>query len=56
MSKVAIIFPGQGAQKVGMASDLFNEDKKATNILNSNFKKQWTLIYWKRCLQIMRTN
>ena len=35
MSKVAIIFPGQGAQKVGMASDLFNEDKKATNILNS---------------------
>ena len=41
MSKVAIIFPGQGAQKVGMASDLFNEDKKATNILNS-LKKQWT--------------
>ncbi|MCH4489652.1 ACP S-malonyltransferase [Staphylococcus haemolyticus] len=35
MSKVAIIFPGQGAQKVGMASDLFNEDTKATNILNT---------------------
>lgn len=55
MSKVAIIFPGQGAQKVGMASDLFNEDKKATNILNSA-QEEWTLIYWKRCLQIMRTN
>ncbi|MEI5743650.1 hypothetical protein WB049_34230, partial [Staphylococcus aureus] len=23
MSKTAIIFPGQGAQKVGMAQDLF---------------------------------
>ena len=34
MSKVAIIFPGQGAKSC-MASDLFNEDKKATNILNS---------------------
>ena len=47
-------FPRSRCTKVGMASDLFNEDKKATNILNS--KKQWTLIYWKRCLQIMRTN
>ncbi|MEJ7415236.1 hypothetical protein, partial [Staphylococcus epidermidis] len=24
MGKTAIIFPGQGSQKVGMASDLFN--------------------------------
>ena len=28
MSKVAIIFPGQGAQKLAWQSDLFNEDKK----------------------------
>ena len=48
MSKVAIIFPGQGAQKVGMASDLFNEDKKATNILNSQEAMDFDLL--KRCL------
>lgn len=35
MSKIAIVFPGQGAQKVGMANDLYNEDAKATEILNS---------------------
>ncbi|PNZ67157.1 ACP S-malonyltransferase [Staphylococcus croceilyticus] len=35
MSKIAIVFPGQGAQKVGMANDLYNEDAKATDILNS---------------------
>lgn len=34
MSKTAIIFPGQGAQKVGMASDLYNEDQHSTYILN----------------------
>ena len=44
MSKVAIIFPGQGAQKVGMASDLFNEDKKATNILNSQEAMDFDLL------------
>jgi malonyl CoA-acyl carrier protein transacylase len=26
MSKTAIIFPGQGAQKVGMAQDLYNNN------------------------------
>ena len=34
MSKTAIIFPGQGAQKVGMASDLYNEETCSTEILN----------------------
>ncbi|MFH4876180.1 ACP S-malonyltransferase [Staphylococcus cohnii] len=34
MGKTAIIFPGQGSQKVGMASDLFNENDAATSILN----------------------
>lgn len=34
MSKTAIIFPGQGAQKVGMASDLYNHEAHATEILN----------------------
>ncbi|ATH60343.1 MULTISPECIES: ACP S-malonyltransferase [Staphylococcus] len=34
MGKTAIIFPGQGSQKVGMANDLFNNDEKATSILN----------------------
>lgn len=35
MSKTAIIFPGQGAQKVGMAQDLYNINAQATEILNS---------------------
>lgn len=34
MGKTAIVFPGQGAQKVGMAQDLYNVDDKATTILN----------------------
>ncbi|MDN6838228.1 MAG: ACP S-malonyltransferase, partial [Staphylococcus equorum] len=34
MSKTAIIFPGQGSQKVGMANDLFNQNDAATKILN----------------------
>ncbi|PHK50704.1 ACP S-malonyltransferase [Staphylococcus edaphicus] len=34
MSKTAIIFPGQGSQKVGMASDLYKHEKEATAILN----------------------
>ncbi|MFQ3906308.1 ACP S-malonyltransferase [Staphylococcus sp. Mo2-7] len=34
MSKTAIIFPGQGSQKVGMANDLFNQNDVATKILN----------------------
>ena len=34
VSKTAIIFPGQGAQKVGMASDLYNEETRSTEILN----------------------
>lgn len=34
MSKTAIIFPGQGSQKVGMANDLFNQNDAATTILN----------------------
>lgn len=35
MSKIAIVFPGQGAQKVGMAQDLYNEASNATDILNN---------------------
>ncbi|UMT79250.1 ACP S-malonyltransferase [Staphylococcus roterodami] len=35
MSKIAIIFPGQGAQKVGMAQDLYNNNEQATEILTS---------------------
>ncbi|MGA4513877.1 ACP S-malonyltransferase [Staphylococcus caledonicus] len=35
MGKTAIVFPGQGAQKVGMANDLYNEETAATAILNS---------------------
>lgn len=34
MGKTAIIFPGQGAQKVGMAKDLYQVDTKATEILD----------------------
>ena len=34
MSKTAIIFPGQGAQKVGMAEDLYQHNEAATKILN----------------------
>ncbi|MCG7338665.1 ACP S-malonyltransferase [Staphylococcus sp. ACRSN] len=34
MGKTAIIFPGQGSQKVGMANDLYNENEKATAVLN----------------------
>ena len=33
MSKIAIVFPGQGAQKVGMAKDLYQVNKDATSIL-----------------------
>ena len=35
MSKTAIVFPGQGAQKVGMAKDLYQVNKDATSILES---------------------
>ena len=33
MSKTAIVFPGQGAQKVGMAKDLYHVNKDATSVL-----------------------
>lgn len=33
MGKVAIMFPGQGSQKVGMAEDLYQEEINATSIL-----------------------
>ena len=33
MSKTAIVFPGQGAQKVGMAKDLYQVNKDATSVL-----------------------
>lgn len=35
MGKTAIIFSGQGAQKVGMAQDLYQQDTKATEILDA---------------------
>lgn len=35
MSKTAIVFPGQGAQKVGMAKDLYHINKDATSVLES---------------------
>lgn len=35
MGKTAIVFPGQGAQKVGMAQDLYQQDTKATEILDA---------------------
>ncbi|GEP84146.1 putative malonyl CoA-acyl carrier protein transacylase [Staphylococcus piscifermentans] len=34
MGKTAIIFPGQGAQKAGMAKDLYQVDAQATEILD----------------------
>ena len=34
MSKIAIMFPGQGSQKVGMAEDLYQTDINATSILD----------------------
>lgn len=34
MSKVAIMFPGQGSQKVGMAQDLYQHEIKSTSILD----------------------
>ncbi|HGH5542853.1 TPA: ACP S-malonyltransferase [Staphylococcus pseudintermedius] len=33
MSKTVLMFPGQGAQKVGMAQDLYQQDEAATKIL-----------------------
>lgn len=35
MGKAAIIFPGQGSQKVGMAQDLYEHDAQATEVLNT---------------------
>ena len=35
MGKTAIIFPGKGAKKVGMAQDLYQQDTKATEILDA---------------------
>ncbi|CAM3048414.1 ACP S-malonyltransferase [Staphylococcus argensis] len=35
MGKTAIIFPGQGSQKVGMAQDLYEHDAQATDVLNT---------------------
>lgn len=34
MGKIAVVFPGQGAQKVGMASDLYNEEERSTRVLD----------------------
>ncbi|MGJ5712133.1 ACP S-malonyltransferase [Staphylococcus auricularis] len=34
MGKTAIIFPGQGSQKVGMAQDLYQQDDQATQVLD----------------------
>lgn len=34
MSKIAIMFPGQGSQKVGMAKDLYDVNEASTEILN----------------------
>lgn len=34
MGKVAFMFPGQGAQKVGMAQDLYQTDELATRVLD----------------------
>ncbi|MCO4341326.1 ACP S-malonyltransferase [Staphylococcus agnetis] len=34
MSKTVFMFPGQGAQKVGMAADLYQADPRATQILD----------------------
>ena len=34
MGKIAVVFPGQGAQKVGMASDLYNEEERSTRVVN----------------------
>lgn len=34
MSKVAIMFPGQGSQKVGMPQDLYQHEIKSTSILD----------------------
>ncbi|MCY1615384.1 ACP S-malonyltransferase [Staphylococcus pettenkoferi] len=35
MGKTAIIFPGQGSQKVGMAQDLYEHDAQETEVLNT---------------------
>ncbi|MFP4920506.1 ACP S-malonyltransferase [Staphylococcus coagulans] len=34
MGKTVLMFPGQGAQKVGMAQDLYQQDQAATHILD----------------------
>ncbi|MBU7228573.1 ACP S-malonyltransferase [Staphylococcus pseudintermedius] len=38
MSKTVLMFPGQGAQKVGMAQDLYQQDEAATKILEAAAK------------------
>ena len=44
MGKVALVFPGQGAQYVGMASDIYNNDdiaKKIIDVIEKNdYQKQ----------------
>ena len=43
MSKTAVMFPGQGSQKIGMGSDLFNKysdlEATASNICGFSIKE-----------------
>lgn len=39
MGKTAVIFPGQGSQKVGMAHDLYNVDSTVTEVLDQATKQ-----------------
>lgn len=34
MGKVALVFPGQGAQYVGMAKDLYENNEVAKNVID----------------------
>ena len=38
MGKIALVFPGQGSQYVGMAKDIYNNDNIAREVIDKAYK------------------